>query len=248
MGSQIQLAAFGVLPALLAMFVFDWMDAKRPEPRWSLRKVTLAGCLSVLPVFFIERGLLELAPHSSGTAAVLYRAFIGAALPEECFKWLCIYLVIWRRPEFDERLDGIVYAAHAALGFALVENVKFLWTSPTPDAYLATFAFRAAFVVPGHAVWSGVVGYFAARRRFDGRGPGVLGGLALAIVLHGLYDAAIYSVPLLAEPGGDWAAALVSLAALNVMLTATFVRHVAKRALADDDAAEDCARSALGTP
>ena len=41
---------------------------------------------------------------------------------EEGCKILVVYWVVWRRPEFDERMDGIVYASRAGLGFALVED------------------------------------------------------------------------------------------------------------------------------
>ena len=39
------------------------------------------------------------------------------------------------------------------------------------------------------------MGYYAARRKFDRAGPGMLGGYALAVALHGLYDVLLFAVP-----------------------------------------------------
>jgi hypothetical protein len=44
------------------------------------------------------------------------------------------------------------------------------------------------------------MGHYAAMRRFDKSGPGVVGGLALAVLMHGTYDAALFVQPFL-EPG-----------------------------------------------
>ena len=47
------LAAAGALPAVVAMAYVDRVDAKRPEPRWALRKVAALGALSVVPCIFV---------------------------------------------------------------------------------------------------------------------------------------------------------------------------------------------------
>jgi hypothetical protein len=45
------------------------------------------------------------------------------------------------------------------------------------------------------------MGYYAARRRFDGIGPGIGGGLALAVALHGTFDFAAFRAGALGEDG-----------------------------------------------
>src|SRR5690606_5877620 len=121
-----------------------------------------------------------------------YTAFVGAAAPEELCKIAVVYWLVWRRPEFDERMDGIVYAARAGLGFALVENILYLLGSVDIASLIVTWVLRALLAVPGHALWTGMMGYMAARRRFDGVGPGIIGGYVLAVFLHGIYDVALF--------------------------------------------------------
>ena len=108
----------GALPALLVMWYFDRLDAKRPEPRWALRRVALAGAISFLPCVFLELLIDKIGPHG-GVAGGLYKGFIVAAAVEELAKVLCMRWFVWNRPEFDERMDGITYGTRAGLGFAL---------------------------------------------------------------------------------------------------------------------------------
>jgi RsiW-degrading membrane proteinase PrsW (M82 family) len=143
-------------------------------------------------------------------------------------------------------MDGIVYGARAGLGFALVENVVYLLLIPHSLAeFVSLFVARALLAVPGHAAWGAILGYFAARRRFDGRGPGMLGGYLLAVLLHGLYDASLFAVPVaIAHGHTTWALGLygVPIVAyapplLAVVASVLAMRWLAARAVAADDRA-----------
>lgn len=199
------LALSGALPAMVLMFFVARMDARRPEPKRQLYLVTALGGLSTLPVIAVEFVLDRFDP--GGATGALYKAFVVAACTEEVAKAAALYFGVWRHPAFDERLDGIVYATRAGLGFALVENIGYLLGAESPSGFLGIFVMRAVLAVPGHAIWAGFMGYWAARRRFDGTGPGLWGGLMIAIGLHGAYDGALFlmgevgqSAPLLVPP------------------------------------------------
>ncbi len=227
------MALTGALPALALMLLVDHADAKRPEPHWQVRKVALLGALSVVPVFFLQVWLRRVLPLE-GLAAVSFDAFVSAGLIEEGAKALVLWLAVWRHPAFDERLDGIVYATRAGLGFALVENVATLWGTGSLFDFVGTFVLRAFFAVPCHAIAAGFMGDLAARRRFDGKGPGLLGGLGVAMLVHGAYDFFLgveqsSSVPFQVR----WAAA----AGAPVVVIAGFLllRDHARRALEADD-------------
>ena len=182
----------GALPALVAMMVFDRLDAKRPEPRATLRRAAILGGVSVLPCILVELVLMKIGPQT-GYAAAIWKGFVVAAAVEELAKLVVMRFFIWNRPEFDERMDGITYAVRAGLGFALVGNIGYLLGQKGVATFVIVYLLRALLAVPGHAVYAGVTGYFAARRRFDGTGPGIFGGYLLAVLLHGAYDSAIFS-------------------------------------------------------
>ncbi len=249
---QLELALTGALPALAAMWYVDRLDAKRPEPRWTLRKVALAGALSVIPCIVAELALSRVAPqvvgailgaidlpHETAYGMALYHGFVVAAGVEELAKLLCVYWFVWQKPEFDERMDGIVYATRAGLGFAMVENVIYLLGTEGHGEFLAVYAGRALLAVPGHAIWAGFAGYFAARRRFDRAGPGLVGGFLVAVFLHGAYDAAVFlRAPLVQDGLTGIANALLLVPVLVIVGGGIVLYRLAKRAVRADDASE----------
>ena len=233
------------MPALVAMWYFDRLDRARPEPAGLRRKVAIFGGLSVIPVLVLVWATGEIvgarAPAEGTYEAAWYTAFVGAALPEELCKIGVVYWLVWRRPEFDERMDGIVYATRAGLGFALVENVLYLLGQVDMTGLIVTWVLRALLAVPGHALWTGMMGYLAARRRFDGTGPGIVGGYLLAVFMHGTYDAALFLTgPLDAHGKSDLAHAMLAVPVVVIVLSWVIIKRMARTALRLDDA--DAAR------
>jgi RsiW-degrading membrane proteinase PrsW (M82 family) len=159
-GSQIQIGLSGVIPALVLMWLVDRLDRTRPEPPRLRRLVAFVGMLSVIPALGLGLGLNEtlgasVLPEFTYEGAS-FKSFVIAAGIEEACKIAVIYWIVWRRPEFDERMDGIVYASRAGLGFALVENVMYMtFVAPTVDDQLQMWILRAVLSVPGHAMWTG---------------------------------------------------------------------------------------------
>lgn len=229
------------MPALVAMWYFDRHDTARPEPAGLRRKVAIFGGLSVIPTLILvyaTGAVVGTAAPAEGTyEAAFYSAFVQAAAPEELCKIAVVYWVVWRRPEFDERLDGIVYAARAGLGFALVENIFYLLGQVDMTGLIVTWILRALLAVPGHALWTAMMGYMAARRRFDGSGPGILGGYLLAVFLHGTYDVALFvGQPLRADGHEDLTLALLAVPVLIIVASWIIVKRMARTALRLDDA------------
>ena len=121
-----------------------------------------------------------------------------APVVEEYGKFWVVRRFIYRDVEFDEPMDGIVYAASAALGLASFENVLYVFAAyaASPSLALGTVAIRAIFSVPGHALFSSVWGYALGRAKFTAaqRRPAIIArGLALAMVLHGIFNFLLFS-------------------------------------------------------
>ncbi len=241
MDAKFQVALSGVIPAIVAMWIVDRLDRKRPEPASTRRLVAFVGMLSVIPAIFLEGWLIKgvganISPQYTYQGAS-YHAFVVAAGVEEACKIAVVYWIVWRRPEFDERLDGIVYASRAGLGFALVENVGYLLQQESLNGQMYVWLARAFLAVPGHAMWTGMIGYMAARRRFDGKGLGLIGGYLLAVAFHGAYDCAVFVQQPLHFEGFDSVASLMILIPIALTVIAFFViRSMARTALRLDDA------------
>ncbi len=253
MSAHLQVALSGVIPALVAMWIVDRLDRKRPEPPWTRRLVVFVGMLSVIPALFIEMFLNSrvgstLQPPMTYQGSS-FQAFVVAAAVEEACKIGVVYWVVWRRPEFDERMDGIVYASRAGLGFALVENVMYLLQPTTLLGQLSMWIQRALLAVPGHAMWTGMIGAMGARRRFDRKGLGLLGGYLLAVAFHGAYDVSVFVQQPLHFEGHDTLALAVFAAPAVLTVIAFFtLRSMARTALKLDDAEAATAAAAAALP
>jgi RsiW-degrading membrane proteinase PrsW (M82 family) len=241
MNTHLEVALSGAIPALIAMWLVDRLDAKRPEPRSTRRLVVFVGMLSVIPALILELVLSSVAagriePQITYQGSS-FQAFVVAAGVEEACKILMVYWVVWRRPEFDERMDGIVYACRGGLGFALIENVLYLLGQHSLQGQIVVWVERALLAVPGHAMWTGMIGAMAARRRFDGTGLGLFGGYLLAVAFHGAYDVSVFLQQPLHLEGRDAAAHALLVAPVALTVLAFFVlRSMARTALRLDDA------------
>lgn len=181
---QITLGA-AILPSALLMWYFHSRDTY-PEPPRVIWATFGLGVLTVIPVLIVAIPMMIIAkgiPNIHGAA--LATAFLGAAIPEEFFKFTVLRFYCARHKEFNEPMDGIVYGVAGSLGFATLENVLYV-----AQGGLQVAIMRALTAVPGHAFLGAIMGYFVGRAWFEPqrRGPLLCAALAVPILLHGLYD------------------------------------------------------------
>jgi len=177
--------AIAVAPALFLLWLFKKWDEKRPEPPGAVRNCVLFGVATCVPAIVIELAESSLLGDLAKEQGQFLNAFFIAALTEEALKLAVVLIFLWRKPYFDEVMDGILYTAAASLGFALIENILYSATNPV------TGLVRAFTAVPLHAVASGIMGYFVGRAKFA-KGGGtfvwLIFGLMAAVTIHGMYD------------------------------------------------------------
>jgi RsiW-degrading membrane proteinase PrsW (M82 family) len=172
-------------PVFIILFYIYFRDKYEKEPLGMLVKALLGGIVIILPVIFVEQGLSALSPFSGKVGSAAWHAFVVAASTEEVFKYLALYLLIWKSPSFNEKFDGIVYAVFVSLGFAAVENVMYVM-----EGGLQTAAIRALTAVPAHAIFGVTMGYYLgiAHMYKELRKKYLLRAIAMPVLLHGIYD------------------------------------------------------------
>ncbi|MFO7933147.1 MAG: PrsW family glutamic-type intramembrane protease [Bacteroidales bacterium] len=172
-------------PVLIIIFYVYFRDKYDREPVGLLLRAVLLGVVIVLPVILTERFLLRLMPPLGEEGEAFYHAFLVAATSEELFKFLALYLLIWKSPSFNEKFDGIVYAVFISLGFAAVENVMYVLEGGPRTALL-----RALTAVPAHALFGITMGYYfgLAHMYSELRKEYMIKSLLIPILLHGVYD------------------------------------------------------------
>lgn len=175
------LLALAVLPVILLLRYIYKKDKYEKEPLGLLIVAFVGGMFSI-PLALTGASMLENIYYSD---SVFYSAFFEAALVEEVSKFIILFLLIWWNKNFNEYMDGIVYAAFVGLGFACIENILYVF-----DGGIGTGIVRALLSVPGHFLFAVAMGYFFALAKFEKKNRGwyLLLSLLVPILFHGLFD------------------------------------------------------------
>ena len=180
-----------ILPAIL-LWLYTCRKDAQPEPMSQMLKAFLYGALICIPVSFVENYISGMLFTPEGSPSNLIgstlEAFIVAAVPEEGFKLLALWLILRHNPFFDEHYDGIVYAVCVGLGFAAVENVGYVLMHA--DAWLSVAVTRALLAVPGHYAFAVFMGYYYSLYHFGQKSAkNLLSIFFIPVLAHGCYDA-----------------------------------------------------------
>jgi len=176
-------------PVFILLFYVYYRDKYEKEPLSLLFKSLLAGAIITVPIYFSELGISHLVNplRTSIYSAAFNDAFIVAALCEEAFKLAAVMLLVWRNKNFNERFDGIVYAVFVSLGFALVENMMYVFGHANG---LEVGLSRAITAVPAHAMFGVMMGYHLGLARFEARRQKLhlVNAFLIPFLFHGIYD------------------------------------------------------------
>jgi protease PrsW len=186
------------------MFFFAWfvysMDRYEKEPLMLLGGVFLWGAMVAAGGAFIINTATGIGIFSITGSEVATDFAIGslvAPVVEECLKGFAVLIVflVFRR-EFDSILDGLIYAAVAALGFAATENAFYIYnygyTESGGQGIVALFIVRVFLVGWQHPFYTSFTGIGLALARLN-RSCVVkliapLAGLSLAMVTHAFHN------------------------------------------------------------
>lgn len=213
-----------VVPIVLSLAWLAFVrrfDRAHPEPIWLVAVTFVLGALATVPAGIVEYVLATSSPWLDPELAtlggrafalrlgfVVFTAVVG--MSEEGAKRAAAQFAV-RRREFDEPVDGIIYAIVAALGFAAAENVRYFalgrLTAPLVIA-------RCFMSVPAHIFFAAIWGHALGARLVAPR-TRTWAWLVLAAACHGLFDA------LLSTEGAGSLAVL-----LNLVLASAFVALV----------------------
>ncbi len=211
------------LPPILWL-LFYLREDRHPEPKFLLLLTFVGGMASALLALAAECAWVFVASGSCGggispglNPAIL---FLGIAFIEEYVKYLPVKFLVIGRADFDEPVDGMIYMMTAALGFAALENTLFIFPVFSENIFagleVAANRFLGANLL--HALSSGIVGFFLARRWFHPhRHHFIALGVILATLLHAGFNYLILTREALAQ-GTFYIILLLSVMAVMVLI------------------------------
>lgn len=186
--SYMQYLILALAPVIILTLYVYFRDKYEREPIGLLLLAMLGGAISVVPIIFLERyvsGYDYIFDGQFGKA--FYTAFFVASFSEEIFKLLIFMIFIWGRKNFNEKMDGIVYAVFISMGFALVENIFYVYGN---SDHFQVGIVRAFTAVPGHMLFGVAMGFYLGRAKFlsGHRGVNLFLAFLMPFLLHGFYD------------------------------------------------------------
>lgn len=186
-----------VLPVPLYLLLALWIDRYEKEPLAMLALAFLWGATGAAFFSLVLNSLSAdaLARLGGPEAEELGTAVLSAPLVEEWSKGFALFLLFfWKRHEFDNVIDGVLYATMVGLGFAMTENVYYYVEALRrgADAPLTTFVVRGMLAPYAHPFFTAMTGVGlgvareTTRRRVRLLAP--VAGLAAAMFVHALWN------------------------------------------------------------
>ncbi|MEP7137815.1 MAG: PrsW family intramembrane metalloprotease [Chloroflexota bacterium] len=129
---------FGFVPMFLFAAFVNWLDRYEKEPKLLLGAAFVWGVVIAGGGAFILNTAFGIGLYmftGSEGLADFGTTSISAPIVEEGLKGLAVLVVfLMFRKEFDSILDGIVYGAITAMGFAAIENVLYIYRNGFQEA------------------------------------------------------------------------------------------------------------------
>ena len=174
-----------LFPVIVILIYVYSKNKFQKEPVLLLLYAFLLGTLIVLPILIVETSFGNRFTGKNWFDTAFINAFVIAALSEEFFKFVVLYYFLWKKKEFNQKYDGVIYAVFISMGFASVENLMY----GVQDG-IGTALARVITAVPAHALFAISMGYYFGLAKFNKlkRNKFFLLSLLIPITLHGIYD------------------------------------------------------------
>lgn len=198
-----------VIPAIFFILYIDMIDKQKPEP-WQM--LFLSALLGAMTAFAVTKSGLPFLPvelpvtEGHSLPESLSIGFLGLAIPAEAAKWIMLFMFLFANKDYDEYLDGVVYAVSLSMGFVWIWSVWFMTNAIDASSFelVEKCIYIIVILVPIHLASSTIMGYFFAfaKRKYKFRNYTL--SLLLPILLNGLLFSVFFML------GNHWAFYLIA--------------------------------------
>lgn len=178
-----------IVPTGLWLAFFYQQDRLEPEPKTRIAAVFLLALLvaEALGRRIVDDWFQIGRWAASNNLTSLAASILIAGFVYQGIAYLAVRVVVYNTPEFDERMDGIVYGTVAGLGIATLLNLRYILDNN--GVSLAPGVIHVATVALAQASFGGLMGYFMAQAKFEHKPVfWVPLGVVVAAVLNGLFN------------------------------------------------------------
>ena len=182
-----------VVPAIaLLIYVYN-KDRREKEPAGLILSLVIFGIISTMLAVVAESigdAILEAFTTEYGLTYLIIENFVVIGLSEEYCKYIVMKKRTWKNAAFNCTFDGVVYAVAVAMGFALWENIAYVF-----EYGMGTALLRAVTAVPGHASFGVFMGlWYGMAKKESVAGSEHTGkklrrtAVLFPAFIHGMYD------------------------------------------------------------
>ena len=194
-----------LVPPIIILLYFVLADKFR-EPKGTVILIFFLGFLICLPAGILNGLSHDFFYDGSKYSDNLTSSFLGPAWAEELLKFSILYLIVLKRNEFNEPMDGLVYGVVVSLGFATYENYTYVyeWAEQIAKdegydfaelSYLVALG-RSYSAIPMHGLNGAVMGYYFGMFAFSGNKKYLILSLILPYLFHGFYNFLVWPYPM----------------------------------------------------
>jgi len=176
-----------IVPALIWLLAFYLQDRLEPEPKRLVIGVFLLAALMAVGLGQpLIRNVFQVQEWTGNNIVVdLLAAILIVGIIQQFINYAAVRYTVYFSPEFDERVDGIIYGAAAGLGYATMLNLQYIISNNGVDIVVGVM--RVVTTALAQASFAGITGYFIGIAKFERKGPFWLPqGLIIAAVLNGI--------------------------------------------------------------
>jgi protease PrsW len=176
------LSLLAIIPGIVLVYYYYKKDKYRQEPLDAILITFLWGTLSTVPAILFESAF---GLKGKDIFSLIIEYFFVVGFSEEVSKLIFFLYIPYKFKEFDEIMDGFVYGAAIASGFATLENLFYV----LEHGYSVGIV-RAFVSVPSHILEGAWMGYWFALYKFHKANliQALVYGLGFSIFIHGLFD------------------------------------------------------------
>lgn len=188
------LTAIALTPGILLLIYIYKLDKKEKEPIGLILKLLLFGIVCAFVASLLESAgisILDSMNIEDDDTYYFLLSFFCIAVAEEGAKYYFLRAKTWNSTNFDYTFDAIVYSVSVSLGFAMFENLLYVYEYGFEVGLL-----RAFTAVPGHFFNAILMGLFYGEAAGKCVGDSsrtsikisLYSALFFPIVTHGAYD------------------------------------------------------------
>ena len=182
-----------IIPAIMLLLHVLRKDRLDKESPLFILSLVGWGILSTFAAMILEKIGSFILAFFFPYRALIYNAifyYVVVAMSEEGSKYYLLRRRTWNSSEFNCQYDAVVYAVAVSMGFALWENLMYVFSYG-----LSTALLRALTAVPGHASFGVMMGvWYGMERRYAYWGNEIkkkfssVMAFVLPVLMHGTYD------------------------------------------------------------